>query len=163
MGVKRTGKYGRLSREYHRKPVDERLSNYVEDESGCWVWQGYKNDGYGKLNDGGRMMLTHRVAYAHRYGPISPKLMVCHDCGNRACINPEHLYLGTAKENAADMVRHGNAGTQKGEDIGSSKLTEREVLAIRASDMSGTGLAQLYGVTPANISAVRNHKTWRHI
>jgi hypothetical protein len=164
MGVKRTGRYGKLSREYKRKPVDERLSNYIVDENGCHIWQGYKNqDGYGSVRDDSKMVLTHRVAYAHKHGPIPPWLMVCHDCGDRACINPDHLYLGTAKDNAADMVRHGNAGTQKGEGIGNSKLTEREVLAIRASDMSGVGLARLYGVTNANITAVRNRKTWRHI
>lgn len=163
MGVKRTGRYGRLSREYHRKPMDERLSNYVEDESGCWVWQGGKDRGYGKLRFDTKTVLVHRIAYAHKYGPITPRLMVCHSCGKRDCINPEHLYLGTAKDNAADMVRHGRAGTQKGEGHGCSKLTEREVLAIRASDMPITRLAQLYGVRKSNISSIRNRKTWRHI
>jgi hypothetical protein len=112
MGVKRTGRSGRLSREYHRKPMDERLSNYVEDENGCWIWQGSKSQGYGRLRNDGRLLLTHRVAYAHAYGPITPHLMVCHQCGVRGCINPEHLYLGTAKDNAADMVRHGRAGSR---------------------------------------------------
>lgn len=161
---KRKGRYGRLSRKYELKPVGERLSNYVVSDTGCWVWQGYKNkDGYGKLNAHKKMISTHRVAYSHRYGPIPPWLMVCHDCGNRACINPEHLYLGTAKENADDMVRHGNAGTQKGEDIGNSKLKERDVLAIRASDMTGSGLSRLYGVTPTTISYIRQRKIWRHV
>jgi hypothetical protein len=112
MGVKRVGKYGRLSREYRLKPIDERLSNYVEDENGCWIWQGYTDKGYGKLRNGNTMILAHRLAYSHRYGPITPSLMVCHSCGTRGCINPKHLYLGTAKDNAADMVRHGRAGSR---------------------------------------------------
>ena len=113
MAIKRNGKYGRLSREYKLKPVDERLSNYEVDKNGCWIWQGYKNEGYGKLRSTrNTMILAHRVAYAHRYGPISPQLMVCHDCGRRSCINPEQLDLGTPEDNADDMVRHGRAGSR---------------------------------------------------
>jgi hypothetical protein len=146
------------------KSVDKRLSNYVVNKDGCWVWQGTKNSGgYGYLRNLKQIVMVHRVALAHRYGPITPHLMACHACGNPACINPEHLYLGTAKQNSADMVRHGNAGTQKGEDIGNSKLTEKDVLSIRNSDLSLKELAAQHSVTTQNIWHIQHRKTWRHI
>ena len=76
----------------------------------CWLWTGPKlNSGYGvfygpKCVDG---TLTHRLLWEMVYGPIPPHMHICHTCDVRLCCNPDHLFLGTAKDNIHDMIRKG--------------------------------------------------------
>lgn len=95
----------------------------------------------------------HRMAYKLFVGDIPRGLMVLHRCGNPACINPHHLYLGDAKQNAQDRVLHGTnaAGTR----LPQTKLTEGDVLAIRSSEESCIELAKRYGVTRSYVWRVR--------
>ena len=91
--------------------------------------------------------------------------MVRHTCDNPACVNPEHLLLGTMKDNTQDMMTRGRNRykEQKGEQIGNHKLSEEDVRAIRASKKTQVQLAKEYGVTQANISSILLRKTWKHI
>jgi hypothetical protein len=75
---------------------------------GCWEWQGYRHkSGYGQFSYHGKMEYTHRVAYELSTGIEPLSLYVCHDCDNPACCRPEHLFLGTAKDNAIDSKLKG--------------------------------------------------------
>ena len=95
----------------NRQPIGERLERSVkiDPSTGCWEWQLSKNKlGYGLMRHENKMRTPHRVSYEHYNNTtIPPDMCVCHTCDNPSCINPEHLWLGTRKENTADMENKG--------------------------------------------------------
>lgn len=131
--------------------------------TGCWEWnKDWKRGGYGLLWHDGKNRQAHRVSYAAFSGPIPDGMVVRHTCDNPGCINPDHLVVGTIADNVADREERGRRDV-KGEQIGTSKLTETDVLAIRASTLPSGALARKYGVHPTNIWAIRSGKSWRHL
>jgi hypothetical protein len=79
----------------------------INPQSGCWEFSQRSTKGYGLIRFGGRKRGAHRLSYETWVGPIPDGLFVLHRCDNRRCINPDHLFLGTARDNAVDMVRKG--------------------------------------------------------
>jgi hypothetical protein len=74
----------------------------------CWIWRGGKNrQGQGVVRHEGKNWVTSRLAWILSFGEIPPKIYVCHTCDNPSCINPNHLFLGTPKDNTQDMIRKG--------------------------------------------------------
>lgn len=97
------------------KPMSEKLKKYkVDNTTGCWLWTGsVDKDGYGRMrgtvNNVAWSERAPRASYEEYIGPIPKGLMVLHECNTPACINPKHLYLGTHKDNGADMIAAGHA------------------------------------------------------
>lgn len=77
--------------------------------SGCWIWVGQTNGVYGQLYSRGKVVGAHRLSWMAHRGEIPDGLFVCHHCDVPLCVNPDHLFLGTCRDNAADMVRKGRS------------------------------------------------------
>jgi hypothetical protein len=134
--------------------------------TGCWLWQGMiRPDGYGIACFEGKEQSAHRVAWKLFRWEIPPDMLVCHTCDVRACVNPAHLFLGTAAENARDMSEKGR--NRRGEKHGSAKLTQAQVKQIKAmlaeDRMYVSEIAREFGVSGPTIRAIKTGKTWKEI
>lgn len=155
--------------------VDRLMKHSAPDPStGCLNWTGstrgssplrqYGRIAVGSRRDGSRRVeRAHRAAYKCFVGPVPDDMCVCHHCDNPRCIRPDHLFLGTKKDNADDRDRKGRNSPPPhttNEAHKSSKLTDAQVAEIRASPLSSVRLAPAYGVSSGHIRALRRRE-WR--
>jgi hypothetical protein len=132
----------------------------------CIEAKGFRGaGGYVRKRMGGVNTNAHRVAYMEHFGPIPEGKVVMHTCDNPACVNPEHLKVGTQADNIADKVKKGRQA--KGTLIGSAKLNEKQVSEIRDLYAKGgethQSLAKVFGVSRSLITAILNRKWWAHV
>lgn len=159
----------------------------------CWLWTAGKSSGYGLLRESGR---TNPI-YAHRYSwelhndrPVPARLNVNHHCDVRACVRPEHLFVGTQLANIRDALDKGRLAPQqetfkrlwredwknrRGENIHCSKLTGAQVLEIRklyaknipgirkGKEYSIERLASMFSVSARSIYDIIDGLTWKHL
>lgn len=134
----------------------------------CWVWTATKvRTGYGQIKVGGKMILSHRVAWTIENGPIPPGLCIIHQCDNPSCARASHLHIGTHQDNMDDMAAKGRRVVARGEDQGRATLTSSNVIEIRAKYAAGgttlKGLAAQFGVSFGLIGHIINRRLWKHI
>lgn len=135
-----------------------------EPNTGCLLWlKGVDDWGYGTIKIDKKMKKAHRVAWALYNGEIPDGLKILHRCDTPPCINPNHLFLGTDQENNDDMVRKGRRVQVYGEDWPQAKLTEDQVLEIRASKENRVFLGKKYNVHRDTITDVILRRTWRYL
>ena len=147
---------------YTRQDINTRFWNKVKKTESCWIWLGTKNTKrYGSFTNNKKHVLAHRQSYIFVHGIIPNGYYVCHKCDNPSCVNPDHLFLGTPKENTRDMITKNRKPL--GENHKSSKLTNNDIYAIRKSKMSQTDIAELYGIDQTQVSNIQNYKQWKHI
>jgi hypothetical protein len=167
------------------RPIAERFAEKYEivPWSGCWLWTGstMANGGYGKITyhqGDQKQMGAHRVSWLLHKGPIPEGLWVLHRCDVPACVNPEHLFLGTAKENIEDCIRKGRNKTrpktgrkprvyirkgrpiQIGEDNHNVRLSWDIVRDIRTHRLTKAEFARVYGVSFKAVWNIWNFKAW---
>lgn len=141
----------------------ERLEKHSipEPNSGCRLWTAAtKENGYGAIRVDGRLQYAHRVAYELARGPIPAGMCVCHTCDVPACINPDHLFVGTVAENVADRVAKGR--TSRGERHYGARLTGNQVWKIRTATGTLAQIGEKFGVSFQTISKIRNNRAWVH-
>lgn len=155
-------------------PIKERFMSKVQVGTGdeCWIWTGQLTDnGYGTVfvprqnGNRSRQQRAHRVSFTLFNGEIPPGMMVCHRCDNPPCVNPAHLFLGTAQDNANDCVSKGRTNARKGENSVRSKLTEAQVIQIRHrfhnDGWNKSQLSREYGVSHRCIYKIIHNETWQ--
>lgn len=137
--------------------------SYKINEIGCWVCTSHaksKNRGnYPVIRRFDKYMRLSRYIYWLYNGDIDRDKYVMHMCDNPECINPNHLELGTPKENSQDMVRKGRNKT--GIKHPDSKLTESDVLEIYESTDSCIELATIFNVSKKSILNIRHKRTYK--
>lgn len=128
----------------------------------CIVWHKcIAKDGYGVTWFRGKKHPAHRVAYIKAHGEIPEGLVVRHTCDNRSCVNPEHLIIGTQKDNIRDMFERGRQHDRSGENSAMSKLTASQVEAIRLDQRKQKDIALEYGINQSAVSRIKSNKRWR--
>lgn len=142
------------------------MSKVSKDPCGCWIWKASKNkDGYGQFSVKNKVLSAHRFSYEIHKGPVSKGLSVCHSCDNPSCVNPDHLWIGTHKDNMKDCWQKNRGKTIFG--IGQknvkAKLTEENAQEIKNSDLKYLELAEKFNVTRETISKIKRNKRWAHI
>ncbi len=150
-----------------------RFWSYVEKTDGCWIWRGSVcalRGGYGQINIRGKVLKTHRVAYALEIAEVPDGLFVCHHCDNPICVRPSHLFVGTCADNVNDAWKKGRLPLPKDAPIGeshhSAKLSSADVIDAREAHKKGSrnnDLAKKYGVTPTAMSNLLRGKTWKSV
>ena len=156
---------------YHNRSPrspEERFWRFVKKTETCWIWIGGRRSswGYGAFSPKrGVQTSAHIFSYQLIYGPILEGMFVCHRCDNPPCVNPEHLFLGTPKDNTQDCISKNRFAI--GEADGNSKLFPTDVLEIRrlynSKLYSQQQLADRFGVSRPHISLLVRDKSWKHL
>lgn len=181
--VKKT--YNDVNRKYDQARTEARFWAKVRKTDTCWLWTAsLRNKGYGAFaytDAQGNLVQdrAHRYSYELHVGPIPEGLFVLHKCDVPACVNPDHLFIGTKAENVRDMVakgRHVPGGThtevmnckyKRGERHHNAKLTAETVIGIRelhsAGDISLAELARRFGISQPSAYRIVKRLRWTHI
>lgn len=142
--------------------------NYVIAKNDCWIWTGYRDkNGYGSVSNGrGKSGIrAHRFSYELFKGEISQGLYVLHKCDNPSCVNPDHLFLGTPKENYEDSKNKGR--NTRGEKQKKSKIKDVDVIEIRKLYSTGektfADISKMYGISRTTAHRIVKKMIWKHI
>lgn len=155
------------------------FKRFDKKESGCWEWSARKDQcGYGNISHDYKELKAHRVSWTIFKGDIPANMCVCHHCDNPACVNPDHLFLGSHKDNMDDRDRkkrccRGEKRSElnrqfgiKGERVYNSKLNAdkvKEIVMLRRQGLKFREIADKFGVKHPTVQGILNGRYWRHV
>lgn len=149
------------------KPALQRFNEKyaVEPESGCWIWRGTVQwDNYGRFWLLNRNMPAHRASWILHKGGIPEGYLVLHKCDNHRCVNPEHLFIGTYKDNTQDMIRKRRdikcRQSRRGMNSNFVKITPEIALRIFNGKKNQRITAKEFGITQTAVSLIRRGVNW---
>lgn len=152
---------------HFKNPEDAFLQRAVIiADNGCLEWSGSSDQkGYGQLRISGKLIKAHRYAWMRKHGKIPSKALVLHQCDNPKCVNVDHLFLGTHKDNVDDMDAKGRRVNSqlKGEKCHAAKITDADVILIRADDRRQVDIAADFGISQAVVSKIKLKQAWAHV
>lgn len=149
--------FGAFRTQKELTEIERFEERYIPDpNSGCWHWIVAGANGYGFFGYKKKQRLAHRASWEIHNGFIPKDMMVCHKCDVRCCVNPHHLFLGSATDNVRDMLKKGRGKS------GMAKLTKTQAIEIFLSKEKNIVLAEKYNVTSALIGYVKRGKIWKH-
>ena len=140
----------------------------VGDKNECWPWTGTTRlpAGYGQMGFNHRYSMTHILAFVLTKHDVAPGMCVLHSCDNPPCCNPEHLWCGTYLDNNRDRDCKGRAASHSGTLNGRARLSEAQIIEIRAARVLGSdfrSLADKYGVAVVTIAKIVQRRLWKHL
>lgn len=150
---------------FGKRPTIQRLFAKIKKTESCWLWLGRPGPGgYGRIMVRRKKWQAHRLLWTVVNGMIPAGLFVLHKCDNASCVRPDHLFLGTQKENLHDMSNKGRS--LRGERNVKAKLSEQQIIEIRKRYFAGesqVSLMKFYPVDRGHISRIVNRICWKHI
>jgi hypothetical protein len=152
-------------KEYHEITI-KRFLHKVDNKNACWTWKGnVSKHGYGVSSYRSKSTLAHRLSWILFRGNLPKDLDVCHHCDNPKCVNPEHLFLGTAKDNVMDCFNK-KRKSHKGENHPRAKIKEqdvKEIFQLRKNGWTHQKLADRFKLTQSAVSNILHRRLWKHI
>lgn len=149
-------------------PAVRRFWMHVDKTEGCWLWKSIRTgnvcyDKYGKFEANHVIYDAHRYSWRMHYGEIPDGMCVLHECDVRPCVRPDHLFLGTKRDNNLDCKAKGR--NARGEKNGCAKLTEEQVTWVRevhSKGMMQKDIAVILGIHVNSVGRIIHRELWGH-
>ena len=145
---------------FHRNISNE------DHPNGCWIYQRIENTGYGSITIKDKAIAAHRFSFSLYNGEIPKGLYICHRCDVKSCVAPNHLFLGTAKDNRQDMLQKKRGNAPRGTKQPHAQLNEQKVSEIKLKLKNGerqVDIAKEYSVNRSVIVDIKRGKNWHYV